>query len=120
MENGYCLWDFKGLLLREEHIEGFKQLLWRPRPPTLLSKEQQKKIRKKLRDYSREFEEEDMQEQSTANKELIAYRKRLLEEWNTWRSKVVANLEKEKKKRGIITDTKDEKKEKYIEKVIEM
>ncbi|CCJ28370.1 unnamed protein product [Pneumocystis jirovecii] len=120
MENGYCLWDFKGLLLREEHIEGFKQLLWRPRPPTLLSKEQQKKIRKKLRDYSREFEEEDMQEQSTANKELIAYRKRLLEEWNTWRSKVVANLEKEKKKRGIITDTKDEKKEKYIEKVIEI
>ncbi|KAG5520058.1 hypothetical protein PMAC_001134 [Pneumocystis sp. 'macacae'] len=120
MENGYCLWDFKGLLLREEHIEGFKQLLWRPRPPTLLSKEQQKKIRKKLREYSREFEEEDMQEQSTANKELIAHRKRLLEEWNTWRSKVVANLEKEKKKYGIITDTKDEKKEKYIEKIIEV
>ncbi|KAG5440284.1 hypothetical protein PCANB_001854 [Pneumocystis canis] len=120
MENGYCLWDFKGSLLREEHIEGFKQLLWRPRPPTLLTKEQQKKIRKNLREYSRGFEEEDMQEQSTANKELIAHRRRLFEEWNAWRSKVVANLEKEKRERGIITETKNEKKEKYIEKIIEV
>lgn len=120
MENGYCLWDFKGSLLREEHIEGFKQLLWRPRPPTLLSKEQQKNIRKNLKEYSRGFEKEDVQEQSTANKELIAHRRRLLEEWNSWRSKVIANLEKEKKELGIITDTKDEKKEKYIKKVIEI
>ncbi|EMR11508.1 hypothetical protein PNEG_00521 [Pneumocystis murina B123] len=120
MENGYRLWDFKGSLLREEHNEGFKQLLWRPRPPSLLSKEQQKKIRKNLKEYSRAFEKEDVQEQNTANKELIAHRRRLLEEWNAWRSKVISNLEKEKKELGIVTDTKEEKKEKYIKKIIEV
>ena len=45
-ENGYHLYDFKGTLLREEHIERFKQLSWRPRPATFLSKEEQKEVRK--------------------------------------------------------------------------
>ena len=45
MENGYHLYDFKGEQLREEHLDKFKQWQWRPRPPTLLTKEEQKQIR---------------------------------------------------------------------------
>jgi uncharacterized protein with WD repeat len=59
MENGYHMYDFKGNLLREESIDRFKQLVWRPRPPTLLSKEEQAEIRKNLRNYSKVFDEQD-------------------------------------------------------------
>ncbi len=39
-DNGYMLWDFKGQLLHKRAMERTKQVLWRPRPPTLLSKDQ--------------------------------------------------------------------------------
>merc|ERR1712217_237908 len=37
----------------------FYQLLWRPRPPSLLSEAKEKEIRKNLRNYSQKYEEED-------------------------------------------------------------
>ena len=85
MENGYHLYDFKGTQLREEHIERFKQWLWRPRPPYLLSKEEQKQIRKNLREYSKEFELEDQYELDTANLAVVETRRRLFDEWMAWR-----------------------------------
>ena len=93
MENGYKIWDFKGTLLREEQIERFKQLVWRPRPPTLLSKEEQKKIRKNLREYSKIFDEQDFEKKNTANRAVVEKRRRQLEEWNAWRERVIEQLE---------------------------
>ena len=86
MESGYALWDFKGRELQKHNQDKFKQLLWRPRPPTLLSKEDQKRIKKNLRDYSRQFEEADELEEMNVSAELVALRKRLIEEWNSWRN----------------------------------
>ena len=37
----------------------FWQFLWRPRPPSLLSAEKEKEIRKKLPEYSARYLEED-------------------------------------------------------------
>jgi translation initiation factor 3 subunit B len=37
----------------------FLQFLWRPRPPSLLSAEKEKEIRKKLPEYSARYLEED-------------------------------------------------------------
>lgn len=88
MENGYHLYDFKGTLLREEHIDRFKQLLWRPRPPTLLSKEEKAEIRKNLRNYSRLFDEQDLAKKNTANRQVVEQRRRLLEEWQAWREQM--------------------------------
>jgi translation initiation factor 3 subunit B len=79
-------------LLREDPIEQFKQLTWRPRPPTLLSKEEQKKIRKTLREYSKTFDEQDFNKKNLANKAVIDHRRRLLEEWRAWRTKVEETL----------------------------
>lgn len=61
--------------------------MWRPRPRTLLTKEQQRLIRKNLREYSRAFDDEDAAEDSLDSAELIANRKRLVDEWNAWRAK---------------------------------
>ncbi|KAJ5749920.1 Eukaryotic translation initiation factor 3 subunit B [Penicillium manginii] len=59
MENGWNLHTFSGQTLSENPTEKFKQFLWRPRPATFLSKEEQKQVRKNLREYSKEFDEED-------------------------------------------------------------
>ncbi|KAI9832407.1 MAG: Translation initiation factor 3 subunit b [Sarea resinae] len=108
MENGYHLYDFKGTQLREEHIERFKQFLWRPRPPTLLSKEQQKQIRKNLREYSKIFEEEDQYEADTANLAIVELRRRLLNEWLAWRERTEEELRAERRERGLPEETIDE------------
>ncbi|KAH9825233.1 eukaryotic translation initiation factor 3 subunit 9 [Melampsora americana] len=85
MEPGYAIWDFKGEQLHKAQLERFKQLLWRPRPRSLLSKEAQRKIRKNFREYSKLLEEEDQLEASNVSAELIAHRRRLLDEWDAWR-----------------------------------
>lgn len=104
MENGYHLYDFKGTLLREEHVDRFKQWLWRPRPPTLLSKEEQKQIRKNLREYSKIFEEQDQYELDTANLAVVETRRRLLNEWYEWRKRVEEELREERRERGLPED----------------
>ncbi|KAI5838971.1 eukaryotic translation initiation factor eIF2A-domain-containing protein [Morchella snyderi] len=125
MENGYHLWDFKGTLLREEHIDRFKQLLWRPRPPTMLSKEEQKTIRKNLREYSRQFDEEDTFEAETANREVVEARKRQLDEWRAWRERVEKDLKAQRVELGLPEDPnaaqkkKDEAEDTVIEEIVE-
>ena len=58
---------------------------WRPRPPTLLSKDEQKKIRKNLREYSKTFDEQDFAKKNKANQAVIEHRRTLLDEWRAWR-----------------------------------
>ena len=100
LENGYAIWDFRGQELEKHILDRFKQFLWRPRPRTLLTKEQQRQIRRTLKEYSRQFDEEDAAEESTVSAELIAHRKRLVDEWNAWRIKVKEELAEDRKKRG--------------------
>lgn len=81
-------------------LDKFKQFLWRPRPPSLLSKDKQRLVRKNLRDYSRQFEEEDAAQESTVSAELIAHRRRLVDEWNAWRVRCKAEIAATQKKKG--------------------
>jgi hypothetical protein len=53
MENGFNMWSFNGKLLYSMPRDRFQQLSWRPRVPSLLSKEKEEEIRKNLKDYSR-------------------------------------------------------------------
>lgn len=101
MENGYHLYDFKGELLREEHIEKFKQLSWRPRPLTLLSRDQQKTIRKNLREYSKDFEEQDRIEEDKEKGAIVEERRRILSEWLAWREKEEEELKEERREMGL-------------------
>lgn len=84
MENGYHLYTFSGALLAEVPTEKFKQLLWRPRPATLLSRDEQRAVRKNLAEYSKAFDEEDRYELEMANTAVVAERRRLLDEWYAW------------------------------------
>lgn len=104
MENGYHIYDFKGEQLKEEALEKFKQFSWRPRPPTLLSKDEQKQIRKNLREYSRVFEQEDADRGASADREVVEARRRLLDEWVAWREQIEAEVHEEREIYGLPQD----------------
>ncbi|KAK8117364.1 uncharacterized protein PG998_005645 [Apiospora kogelbergensis] len=101
MENGYHMYDFKGEQLREEPLEKFKQWAWRPRPATLLTKEEQKQIRKNLREYSKTFEQEDAERVAGADQAVVDERRRMLDEWYAWRQSVEEDLEWEREELGL-------------------
>jgi translation initiation factor 3 subunit B len=101
MENGWNIHTFSGTTLAEHPTEKFKQFIWRPRPLTLLSKEEQKQIRKNLREYSREFDEEDKYAVDIANTAVVEKRKRVLNEWLAWVRKEKELLEEERQALGI-------------------
>ena len=101
MENGYHLYTFSGVPLAEVPTEKFKQLLWRPRPPTLLSKDEQRQVRKNLREYSREFEEQDKEMEEGANIAIVEERRRLYAEWYAWLQRERADIEEERRELGL-------------------
>jgi len=119
LENGYAIWDFRGQELMKQILDRFKQFIWRPRPPTLLTKEQQKKIRRNLREFSRTFDEEDAAEESNISAELIALRKRLVDEWNTRRRRDTANEQGHKNDRRSPLNEDKEEIEVWVDEVIE-
>jgi translation initiation factor 3 subunit B len=104
MENGYHIYDFKGEALREEPLEKFKQFSWRPRPATLLTKEEQKAVRKNLREYSRVFEQEDADRGASADLAVVEARRRMLEEWHNWRESMEADVLEEREALGLPKD----------------
>lgn len=126
MENGYHLYDFKGEQLREEPVEKFKQWLWRPRPASLLTKDEQKAIRKNLREYSKVFDQEDADRGASADLAVVEHRRNLLDEWLAWREMVVEEVSAERRElglpedplEGLIKET-DEGEDQVIEEIVE-
>lgn len=74
--------------------------MWRPRPPSLLTRDQQRQVRKNLKQYSRAFDEEDALEESNVSIELLAHRRRLIDEWNAWRARCKEELAEDASRRG--------------------
>jgi len=76
-------------------------LLWRPRPATLLSKDEQRAIRRNLRDYSKEFDELDKEMEEGANQAVIDARRRLYMEWYSWVQQEKELLKEEREELGV-------------------
>lgn len=109
MENGWNIHTFSGTTLAEHPTEKFKQFVWRPRPGTLLSKEEQKQVRKNLREYSKEFDEEDRYAVDIANTAVVEKRKRVLNEWAAWVRREKELLSEEKDAYGMPEDVDEPK-----------
>lgn len=84
-----------------------------------MSKERQKQIRRNLKEYSRAFEEEDAAEESNVSAELIALRRRLVDEWNAWRALRKKELGEERIQRLEGKADDQEEIEVWIDEVIE-
>jgi translation initiation factor 3 subunit B len=81
--------------------------LWRPRPETFLSKEEQKQVRKNLREYSKEFKEEDRYAIDIANTVVVEKRRRILKEWVAWIRREKEILSEEKNTYGCFEKADD-------------
>ncbi|KAJ6610102.1 eukaryotic translation initiation factor eIF2A-domain-containing protein [Mycena sp. CBHHK59/15] len=96
LENGYAIWDFRGQESTKQIQDRFKQFIW---------------LRKNLREYSRIIDEDDAAEESNVSAELIALRKRLVDEWNAWRIRSKKEFFEEGGKRVGKQDAHEEKEE---------
>ena len=101
-DTGFTLWSFTGQLLSRQSVPLFKQLLWRPRPPTLLSKEKQAEVKKKLKDYSREFDEQDAAQTTKVSREVLEKRLALLRGWKEYVARTEDEYRREKEYRREI------------------
>ncbi|RLV92927.1 Eukaryotic translation initiation factor 3 subunit B [Spathaspora sp. JA1] len=109
IENGYRLYEFTGNLLREQTIDQFKEFIWRPRPASLLTSNDKKKVRSNLKDLSAQFEVDDAMEADAALKEAIMARKKALEEWRHYRAKHLGKkVQTNEIKEEIIEEIKEE------------
>jgi translation initiation factor 3 subunit B len=59
MDNGYVIHTFKGNLVHRVLKDRFYQFQWRPRPPSLLSYEQEKEIHKNLKVWAEKYKAQD-------------------------------------------------------------
>jgi len=84
MENGFNIWSFNGKLLYHVSRDHFYQLLWRPRPPSLLSPEKEEEIAKNLRKYSKKYEAEDQDVSLLLSEQDREKRKKIQEDWQVW------------------------------------
>lgn len=84
-DHGFALWDLRGEQVARLNVPRMAHFSWRPRPPTLLSREAQREIKKNLKKYSALFEEADLQELSRASSDTAELKGRLMKLWNEWR-----------------------------------
>ncbi|XP_070581351.1 eukaryotic translation initiation factor 3 subunit B-like [Ptychodera flava] len=124
VDNAFWVWNFQGKILHKQAMERFCQLLWRPRPPTLLSAKQIKDIKKNMKNYSKQFELKDRMSQSKASKELVEKRRQMMEDFMNYRAQLEKEYEACKPVRlelrgGVDTDEFDSHIDDWDEEVIE-
>lgn len=105
-DNGYNLWTFQGKALKRVMLKNFTQFLWRPRPPTLLSEQQLKDVKKNVKKYYAQFESKDRLRMTRASKELLEKRAQLREQFMEYRNKRIAEWEEQKSRRMELRNRK--------------
>eukprot|EP00123_Amoebidium_parasiticum_P007701 comp18298_c0_seq1/m.19342 comp18298_c0_seq1/g.19342 ORF comp18298_c0_seq1/g.19342 comp18298_c0_seq1/m.19342 type:complete len:664 (-) comp18298_c0_seq1:915-2906(-) len=104
MENGYKIWSFQGRQLYNESLEKFYQFIWRPRPPTLLTDDEIKAVRKNLKTYSIKFDQEDLISGDKASKEQIEKRRKQWNDYQEFRKRSIAEYKERREERIAIRD----------------
>ena len=93
VDNAYWIWGFQGKLLQKITSEKFCQLLWRPRPKSILSDDKLKELKKNLKQYSSIFDEKDKSALTKASKEILDKRRKLMEDFNEYRARRAREIE---------------------------
>ena len=79
-------------------------------------------MRKNIKEYSRTFDEEDAAEESNVSAELVALRKRLVDEWNAWRSRCMEEAAAEVGEKKVDRENQGEEREEievWVDNVVE-
>lgn len=83
-DNGYALWTFQGNTI---HIEGkpkFYQFQWRPRPKSLLTDKDRKRVAKDLKKYVQRYQADDKRAAKRQELEMLQDRLREYTEFKRW------------------------------------
>ncbi|KAL0484841.1 translation initiation factor 3 subunit Eif3b [Acrasis kona] len=80
-ENGYILWTFLGTKIDQTTFDKMYEFEWRPRPPTLLTGADLKKIQGKLPQLRKEYEKERSAAQQKVSQEVLKDRRRKWDEF---------------------------------------
>lgn len=112
-ENGYKIWTFQGDLLSNISKDTLYQVMWRPRPKTLLSPKQIADTKKNLRSkYWARFEAEESKLRASRSSEMDQERMRMKEAWKKYRKQCdhayLADSQHRKKIRGCDSDNEDD------------
>eukprot|EP01104_Vermistella_antarctica_P020727 TRINITY_DN8995_c0_g1_i1.p1 TRINITY_DN8995_c0_g1~~TRINITY_DN8995_c0_g1_i1.p1 ORF type:complete len:736 (+),score=233.59 TRINITY_DN8995_c0_g1_i1:187-2394(+) len=107
LENGYNIWTYTGKLQHKHISNSFYQLLWRPRPKSLLTEEQKADIKKNVRQYAAKYRAEDMTEQDAAKIKERAARSSQLESFHALLDEMRAQRAREKPQRISIRGGQD-------------
>jgi len=87
MENGYNIWSSQGRMILRVPLDHFQKLQWRPRPPSLLTAQDEKKLMKDIKKYRQEFSRIDDEIAAQADSEEKAARMELLGEFEDYQAK---------------------------------
>ncbi|CAM9898932.1 unnamed protein product [Heterosigma akashiwo] len=71
VENGYYLWTFQGKNVYRCQADNFYQLLWRPRPASLLTAAERQGVVKNLRKYERRFDKADREQERRRDRKAL-------------------------------------------------
>lgn len=85
-DNNVQMWDVKGDLIYKLGLPRIARFMWRPRPPTLLSKESIKAIKKNMKVIAAEYEAEDKKMEAKETLGADDLRRRLWDEWQAFRA----------------------------------
>lgn len=80
------VWLFNGKLLHSAPRDRFYQFLWRPRPPSLLPKEELAAVKANLKKYAKAYDEEDAALLHEADAEIVAARRAAIDAWKAWQA----------------------------------
>ncbi|KAJ3130009.1 Translation initiation factor 3 subunit b [Physocladia obscura] len=122
---GFTLWSCVGTELAKQSIPMFKQILWRPRPPTPLTIEEQKSVKKNFKEISKQFDIVDAKENTKLDKAVVEKRRGLWSEWVSYRRRCYEDWLKESDLRNEIlgidgtSDSRTQEIEEYVDEVIE-
>ncbi|KAK8730659.1 hypothetical protein OTU49_007860, partial [Cherax quadricarinatus] len=124
VDNAYWLWSFQGKILKRQTVDKFCQLLWRPRPPSLLTAQDIKDIKKNMKKYTASFEVQDKMRYSKASREIIEKRQKQMLTFTEYRQKMIEKFEDDKEQRlclrgGQDTDTLTSNENDFEEETVE-
>lgn len=123
MDQGYNLWSMLGQLLATSKMEQCYQVMWRPRPANLLSKEQLAELKKNLKEkYWRTFEQEDEAIRQSQLTGAAKERQELKAAWKAYRQEKEKQWLEERAMRrelrgGLASD--DENDYEFVEQLVE-
>lgn len=122
LENGFSMWSFIGKNLYNEAKEKFFQFLWRPRPPTLLSVDEEKEIEKKWPLIAEQYRKEDEEKRKARSTEKKNRKKKQREEFDKYMAERLKEYDSEREQRKALRggiDSDDESNWTITEEVVE-